>query len=142
MYAPDHPRTAQTLLRRCVPGGRIVSAAWTPDGLTAATNRATAPHPPPPPAGGRPQAGSSGSARPATSRPNATASWPTATTPGRPSEPGWIYLGRRGDPQPRLVFQPSMEHLETLVDELAGLGSTTTSVVYSRPLPHRGPTRP
>ncbi|MEU3313872.1 Lrp/AsnC family transcriptional regulator [Streptomyces sp. NPDC006656] len=40
------------------------------------------------------------------------------------------------------VAATSMEHLETLVDELAGLGSTTTSVVYSRPLPHRGPTRP
>ncbi|MFE3637533.1 Lrp/AsnC family transcriptional regulator [Streptomyces cellostaticus] len=36
----------------------------------------------------------------------------------------------------------SMEHLETLVDELAGFGSTTTSVVYSRTLPHRGPHRP
>ncbi|MFG2823739.1 Lrp/AsnC family transcriptional regulator [Kitasatospora sp. NPDC048365] len=36
----------------------------------------------------------------------------------------------------------SMEHLETLVDELAGLGSTTTSVVYSRTLPLRGPARP
>ncbi|GAA4884919.1 Lrp/AsnC family transcriptional regulator [Kitasatospora terrestris] len=36
----------------------------------------------------------------------------------------------------------SMEHLEALVDELAGLGSTTTSVVYSRTLPLRGPGRP
>ncbi|GJF34949.1 AsnC family transcriptional regulator [Kitasatospora sp. NE20-6] len=36
----------------------------------------------------------------------------------------------------------SMEHLETLVDELAGFGSTTTSVVYSRTLPARGPERP
>jgi Lrp/AsnC family transcriptional regulator, leucine-responsive regulatory protein len=36
----------------------------------------------------------------------------------------------------------SMEHLETLVDELAGFGSTTTSVVYSQTLPHRGPCRP
>jgi Lrp/AsnC family leucine-responsive transcriptional regulator len=40
------------------------------------------------------------------------------------------------------VAATSMEHLETLVDELAGFGSTTTSVVYSRTLPHRGPTRP
>lgn len=36
----------------------------------------------------------------------------------------------------------SMEHLESLVDELAGFGSTTTSVVYSRTLPARGPRRP
>lgn len=35
-----------------------------------------------------------------------------------------------------------MEHLETLVDELAGFGSTTTSVVYSQTLPTRGPARP
>ncbi|WP_329281648.1 Lrp/AsnC family transcriptional regulator [Streptomyces sp. NBC_00691] len=40
------------------------------------------------------------------------------------------------------VAATSMEHLETLVDELAGFGSTTTSVVYSRTLPHRGPARP
>ncbi|MER6273995.1 Lrp/AsnC family transcriptional regulator [Streptomyces sp900105755] len=40
------------------------------------------------------------------------------------------------------VAATSMEHLETLVDELAGFGSTTTSVVYSRTLPHRGPDRP
>ncbi|RGD59524.1 Lrp/AsnC family transcriptional regulator [Kitasatospora xanthocidica] len=40
------------------------------------------------------------------------------------------------------VAATSMEHLETLVDELAGFGSTTTSVVYSRTLPLRGPARP
>ena len=40
------------------------------------------------------------------------------------------------------VAATSMEHLETLVDELAGFGSTTTSVVYSQPLPYRGPDRP
>ncbi|WP_030271000.1 Lrp/AsnC family transcriptional regulator [Streptomyces sp. NRRL B-24484] len=40
------------------------------------------------------------------------------------------------------VAATSMEHLETLVDELAGFGSTTTSVVYSRTLPSRGPGRP
>ncbi|MEU8431524.1 class I SAM-dependent methyltransferase [Streptomyces sp. NPDC029216] len=57
MYVPDHPRTAQILIHRCAPGGRIVSAAWTPDGLMAATNRATSPYLPPPPAGGRPPVG-------------------------------------------------------------------------------------
>ena len=40
------------------------------------------------------------------------------------------------------VTATSMEHLETLVDELAGFGSTTTSVVYSQTLPYRGPSRP
>ncbi|WP_439945594.1 Lrp/AsnC family transcriptional regulator [Streptomyces sp. BBFR109] len=40
------------------------------------------------------------------------------------------------------VAATSMEHLERLVDELAGLGSTTTGVVYSHTLPYRGPDRP
>lgn len=40
------------------------------------------------------------------------------------------------------VAATSMEHLETLMDELAGFGSTTTSVVYSQPLPYRGPAAP
>jgi Lrp/AsnC family leucine-responsive transcriptional regulator len=40
------------------------------------------------------------------------------------------------------VAATSMEHLETLMDELAGFGTTTTSVVYSRTLPLRGPKRP
>jgi Lrp/AsnC family leucine-responsive transcriptional regulator len=35
-----------------------------------------------------------------------------------------------------------MEHLEALMDELAGLGSTTTSVVYRQTLPYRGPVAP
>ncbi|MBD9724212.1 Lrp/AsnC family transcriptional regulator [Streptomyces caniscabiei] len=40
------------------------------------------------------------------------------------------------------VAATSMEHLETLMDQLAGFGTTTTSVVYSRTLPLRGPERP
>jgi Lrp/AsnC family leucine-responsive transcriptional regulator len=40
------------------------------------------------------------------------------------------------------VAATTMEHLETLMDELAGFGSTTTSVVYSQTLPYRGPDRP
>lgn len=40
------------------------------------------------------------------------------------------------------VAATSMGHLETLMDELAGFGSTTTSVVYSQTLPFRGPDRP
>lgn len=40
------------------------------------------------------------------------------------------------------VAATSMEHLESIMDELAGFGSTTTSVVYSQALPYRGPSRP
>jgi Lrp/AsnC family leucine-responsive transcriptional regulator len=40
------------------------------------------------------------------------------------------------------VAATSMKHLEKLVDELAGFGSTTTSVVYSQTLPYRGPGLP
>lgn len=43
-----------------------------------------------------------------------------------PSQEGWIYLGERGDPQPRLVFQPVPEpkqgkvriHLDVTVDDI------------------------
>jgi len=43
-----------------------------------------------------------------------------------PSQDGWVYLGRRGDPQPRLVFQPVPEpkagkvriHLDVTVDDV------------------------
>jgi predicted enzyme related to lactoylglutathione lyase len=42
------------------------------------------------------------------------------------SQEGWVYLGERGDPQPRLVFQPVPErqsgkvriHLDVTVDDL------------------------
>lgn len=40
------------------------------------------------------------------------------------------------------VAATDMAHLEKLVDEMAGFGSTTTSVVYSQTLPYRGPERP
>jgi predicted enzyme related to lactoylglutathione lyase len=43
-----------------------------------------------------------------------------------PSQEGWVYLGERGDPQPRLVFQPVPEpnidkvriHLDISVDDI------------------------
>lgn len=43
-----------------------------------------------------------------------------------PSQDGWVYLGRRGDAQPRLVFQPVAEpktgkvriHLDVSVDDV------------------------
>ncbi|WP_248961700.1 Lrp/AsnC family transcriptional regulator [Sphaerisporangium perillae] len=40
------------------------------------------------------------------------------------------------------VTATSMPHLEKLIDELAGFGSTTTSIVYSQTLPYRGPRTP
>jgi Lrp/AsnC family leucine-responsive transcriptional regulator len=40
------------------------------------------------------------------------------------------------------VAAASMAHLERLINELAQFGSTTTSVVYSRALPYRGPQGP
>ncbi|MEV7969478.1 Lrp/AsnC family transcriptional regulator [Sphaerisporangium sp. NPDC088356] len=40
------------------------------------------------------------------------------------------------------VAAASMAHLEKLIDELAQLGSTTTSIVYSQTLPYRGPQGP
>lgn len=40
------------------------------------------------------------------------------------------------------VAAASMAHLEKIMDELAGFGSTTTNVVYSQTLPFRGPQRP
>lgn len=54
MYAPDAEHAAAALVRCCAPGGRIVSAAWTPDGFMAATNRALGRFLPPPPAGAEP----------------------------------------------------------------------------------------
>ncbi|GGW62017.1 VOC family protein [Streptomyces xantholiticus] len=46
--------------------------------------------------------------------------------PAGPSQPGWVYLGHPGDPQPRLVFQPVSEpkhgkvrlHLDVSVDDI------------------------
>jgi predicted enzyme related to lactoylglutathione lyase len=58
-----------------------------------------------------------------------------------PSRDGWVYLGHRGDPQPRLVFQPVPEpkagkvriHLDVTVDDIdeaidlvTSLGGRTT----------------
>ncbi|WP_431898515.1 Lrp/AsnC family transcriptional regulator [Nonomuraea sp. bgisy101] len=40
------------------------------------------------------------------------------------------------------VAATSMSHLERLVNELAEFGSTTTNLVYSQPLPYRGPRAP
>jgi Lrp/AsnC family leucine-responsive transcriptional regulator len=41
-----------------------------------------------------------------------------------------------------MVVATSMSHLEQVVDQLNSFGSTTTSIVYSHPLPRRGPAAP
>ncbi|MCD2188388.1 class I SAM-dependent methyltransferase [Actinomycetospora soli] len=50
MFAPDHRRCADELLRTCRPGGRIGLLSWTPEGFVGrmfATMRPYAPAPPP-----------------------------------------------------------------------------------------------
>ncbi len=50
MFAPDHRRSADELLRTCRPGGRIGLLSWTPEGFVGqmfATMRPYAPSPPP-----------------------------------------------------------------------------------------------
>src|SRR6185369_3095530 len=49
MYAPDHQRAADELLRVCRPGGRIAVASWTPTGLVARLQKLLAGAMPPPP---------------------------------------------------------------------------------------------
>jgi ubiquinone/menaquinone biosynthesis C-methylase UbiE len=51
MFAPDHARTAQEMLRVCRPGGRIAIACWTPQGKIGAMFKAMASIGPPPPEG-------------------------------------------------------------------------------------------
>ncbi len=54
MFAPDHERAAAELLRVCRPGGTIVVAAWTPEGLNGQMFEVLGRHLPPPPEGFRP----------------------------------------------------------------------------------------
>jgi SAM-dependent methyltransferase len=49
MFAPDHQKTADELVRVCRPGGRIGMVNWCPDGYVGALFRAIAAHVPPPP---------------------------------------------------------------------------------------------
>jgi ubiquinone/menaquinone biosynthesis C-methylase UbiE len=51
MFAPRQPVAAAELLRVARPGGSIVVAAWTPDGMVGRMFRASAPYMPPPPEG-------------------------------------------------------------------------------------------
>jgi ubiquinone/menaquinone biosynthesis C-methylase UbiE len=48
MFAPDHSRSANELLRVCRPGGRIGLASWTPEGFIGKMFRVVATHVPPP----------------------------------------------------------------------------------------------
>lgn len=48
MFAPDHQRVADELLRVVRPGGRIGITAWSPEGVIAAFARAVGRHVPPP----------------------------------------------------------------------------------------------
>jgi SAM-dependent methyltransferase len=48
MFAPDHQRTADEMLRVCRPGGTIAVASWTPDGFIGELFRTVAAHVPPP----------------------------------------------------------------------------------------------
>ncbi|HEU0304207.1 MAG TPA: methyltransferase domain-containing protein [Gaiellaceae bacterium] len=49
MFAPRHQRVADEMVRVCRPGGRIVTATWTPEGVAGRTIRAGASYMPPPP---------------------------------------------------------------------------------------------
>jgi ubiquinone/menaquinone biosynthesis C-methylase UbiE len=54
MFAPDHQRVADELLRVCRPGGTIGMANWTPDGWVGAFFRTLLPFMAPPPDGSQP----------------------------------------------------------------------------------------
>jgi len=51
MFAPRQPLAAGELARVARPGGEIVVAAWTPEGMVGRMFRASAPYMPPPPEG-------------------------------------------------------------------------------------------
>jgi len=49
MFAPDHQRAADEMLRVCRPGGRIGLANWVPDGFVGGMFKINSQHAPPPP---------------------------------------------------------------------------------------------
>ena len=51
MFAPDHKRTADEMLRVCRPGGAIATACWSPEGTMGRMVRTLAELVPPPPGG-------------------------------------------------------------------------------------------
>jgi ubiquinone/menaquinone biosynthesis C-methylase UbiE len=54
MFAPDHARAADELVRVTAPGGKIALASWTPSSLVGHMFKVIATWAPPPPAGVRP----------------------------------------------------------------------------------------
>jgi ubiquinone/menaquinone biosynthesis C-methylase UbiE len=54
MFAPDHRRTAEEMLRVCRPGGRVAIACWTPEGKIGVMFRTLGALMPPPPKGFQP----------------------------------------------------------------------------------------
>jgi SAM-dependent methyltransferase len=54
MFAPDHQRTADELMRVCRPDGRIAVACWSPDGAIGAMFQRLGAISPPPPEGFQP----------------------------------------------------------------------------------------
>ncbi|MEJ2869642.1 class I SAM-dependent methyltransferase [Actinomycetospora sp. OC33-EN08] len=54
MFAPDHRRTADELVRVCRPGGRIGLLSWTPEGFVGRMFAAMRPYAPAPPPGAQP----------------------------------------------------------------------------------------
>jgi len=54
MFAPDHQRAADELVRACAAGGRIATAAWTPEGVNGRMFATLGSHMPPPPEGFQP----------------------------------------------------------------------------------------
>jgi SAM-dependent methyltransferase len=55
-FAPDHEAAARELVRVCAPGGRIVAAMWTPEGVNGQMFGLVGKHMPPPAPGFRPPA--------------------------------------------------------------------------------------
>lgn len=54
MFAADHQRCADEMLRVCRTGGTLGLASWTPEGFVGQMLRAVSPYAPPPPPGARP----------------------------------------------------------------------------------------
>jgi SAM-dependent methyltransferase len=54
MFAPNHQRAADELVRVCRPGGKIGLLCWTPEGQLGALFRTMKPYAPPPPPGSQP----------------------------------------------------------------------------------------
>jgi SAM-dependent methyltransferase len=54
MFAPNHQRVADELVRVCRPGGTIGLLSWTPEGMLGALFRTMGPFAPPPPPGAQP----------------------------------------------------------------------------------------